>query len=269
MDIRLVGCFGAMLLSFITSIHAEEPHWPEQEEMLEQRLQRMQGSVELLRQADQPDLASEVAKHAEAVARQLREVHERRFESSRLRERPEPRQPDLERMHMELIERLDGMREQVMMLRREVAELRGELEEQRRRDSEAKFGRLDLSGRWMMTLPAGFEHETQISSRGDGLYSVEVRGNLRGLYRHRGNRLTMEIPGERRLTEFAWEIRSEDMLLLTESPPSGKVGADYRGATLRRIPGEVLKPELQKPVGYEPPAYETEQLDVAQEAFAE
>ncbi|MEQ9410181.1 MAG: hypothetical protein RIK87_20770 [Fuerstiella sp.] len=98
-----------------------------------------------------------------------------------------------------------------------------------------------------MVLPAGFEYETQIILRGTGLYQLQVPANSAGVYRHDGSRLAVKSPRDKRLTEFVWEIQSKDLLLLTEAPPAAKVGADYRGAVLRRMPAEsVLPTELKE-----------------------
>jgi hypothetical protein len=221
----------------------------------------MLGSIELLRKADQPELANEVAAHAEAVAIQIREAEERRMSEERMKEqrmadqrnrelRERQRSHDLP-LQREVIGQLVELREQVVALRHEVAELREQIAGQHRREMEAKFSRVDLSGRWQITLPAGYELETQISSRGDSLYMLDVRGNFRGLYRHRGSRLRAEIPSNEQLSEFVWELQSDDLLLLTESPTRAQVGADYRGATLRRMSLE----QSEEPA-YEEPAYE-------------
>ena len=92
-----------------------------------------------------------------------------------------------------------------------------------------------IAGKWEMTLPAGFKHPATLVALGDQRFRIEdTPPNFRGVYERTGDRLAVVEPTDKRLTEFVWQIQSDDSLLLIESPPTGKIGSDYRGATLKR-----------------------------------
>lgn len=93
----------------------------------------------------------------------------------------------------------------------------------------------DLSGRWQLSLPAGFEYPAAISEQADGRLQLQVRGVMRGVYVRDGRRMRVETPSDPRLTEFVWEATSANRFVLVESPPVAKIGSDYRGATLTRV----------------------------------
>lgn len=235
MNLRLTGCFAGLLSALIT-VNSDAAERGE-EERLEQRLEHMWQTVELLQQADQADLAREAAARAESMARELQLLRERWAGQGHFPKRPDADADDQSRRHSQVLQRLDELSQQVNMLREEVAGLRQHLDERRRQEEHVRFAGVDLSGRWLVTLPAGFEYETVITPRGERLYQVKVRGNLAGLYRHHGNRLSVEIPSDERLKEFVWTFQDKDLLLLTAAPPAAKIGSDYRGATLRRTSG--------------------------------
>jgi hypothetical protein len=92
-----------------------------------------------------------------------------------------------------------------------------------------------LEGEWEATLPAGFTRRWSILHLDDTRYRVLKAGTLSGVYELRGDRLVMVEPDEKRLTEFVWQIKDSNSLVLIESPPVSKVGSDYRGAMLRRV----------------------------------
>ncbi len=94
---------------------------------------------------------------------------------------------------------------------------------------------VDLSGEWTMTLPAGFVSTSPIERVDDTHYRIPNIKVLSGVYQRRGNMLVVVEPIDARLTEFIWEIRDADNLVLIQSPPVGKIGSDYTGATLNRI----------------------------------
>lgn len=93
-----------------------------------------------------------------------------------------------------------------------------------------------LTGRWLLTMPRGFEYDATLEAAGEvGLYRLRCGAlNLQGLYEARGRRLILVKPDHRHLAGLAWEIRNNNALLLTEQPNQAQVGSDYRGATLGR-----------------------------------
>ena len=93
----------------------------------------------------------------------------------------------------------------------------------------------DLAGNWEIVLPAGFSYQSRIERIGDARYRIPSIVNLSGVYERRGDSLFVVEPNDPRLTEFIWEIQDIDHLVLVQSPPVGKIGSDYTGATLRRL----------------------------------
>jgi len=96
----------------------------------------------------------------------------------------------------------------------------------------------DLSGDWLLALPAGFEHRVVLTDLGGGRYRLAPRSlNMSGVYERRGRELELVEPTVSRLTEFRWRAEGSDVLRLVAEPPPGKTGARYAGATLRRREG--------------------------------
>lgn len=63
-----------------------------------------------------------------------------------------------------------------------------------------------LAGRWLLTLPAGFEYDADIEPGGEaGLYRLRCGAlNLRGLYELRGQTLTLVEADNPHLAGLAW-----------------------------------------------------------------
>jgi beta-lactamase regulating signal transducer with metallopeptidase domain len=96
-------------------------------------------------------------------------------------------------------------------------------------------GTLILTGNWMMHLPAGFDRQVKLERIDQGHYRFLPRGlSMSGVYVLNGDRLTMEKPNDRRLTEFQWEIRESNRLVLVAQPSRSKIGANYLGATMAK-----------------------------------
>ncbi len=138
----------------------------------------------------------------------------------------------------DVIEMLHALQDQVQELKEEVALFRKEVGQPTRDDKEARLGRVDLAGNWRMTLPRGYQYEVTLEAQGDNLYRLEFPGNSSGVYRHKGSRLSMDTPRDKRLTEFVWQLQNKNLLVLVESPPTAKTGADYRDAVMHRIRGK-------------------------------
>jgi hypothetical protein len=95
-------------------------------------------------------------------------------------------------------------------------------------------GPANLSGEWVMSLPAGFRHRITLTLVGPGRYRLSPRKlNSSGVYQIKKNRLVIVEPNDRRLLGFEWEFRKGSFVLVGQ-PPIGKTGSNYLGATLRR-----------------------------------
>ncbi len=98
---------------------------------------------------------------------------------------------------------------------------------------------VNLSGRWLMTLPAGYQYLAKIERSDNGAgYRLDCRaGNLRGEYVAREGRRFVFRSEDVPLAGLTWSIKNANLLVLTEQPIPSPVGADYRGAVLVRIDG--------------------------------
>lgn len=94
----------------------------------------------------------------------------------------------------------------------------------------------DLAGRWLLTMPAGFEYDATLQREDEpGRYRLRCRAtNLSGVYEFQGRCLTAVSPDNERMTGLGWELKNRNVLLLTVHPESAAVGSDYRNATLSR-----------------------------------
>jgi hypothetical protein len=91
---------------------------------------------------------------------------------------------------------------------------------------------LTLAGEWLVQMPAGFEQPQTITHL-DGDRYLLGRLNHAGVYRLEGDRLIMDEPRDRRLTEFVWRLRADGTLILIAEPPPAKTGASYLGMVMR------------------------------------
>jgi hypothetical protein len=102
-----------------------------------------------------------------------------------------------------------------------------------------------LAGRWLMTLPAGFEHRVTLEPVGPDRYRLKAtrtdprgKGDNRlvfaGLYEIRDGRLVIFDPDDSRRMGFGWTIHNPNTLILADQPEAGTTGADYLGASLTR-----------------------------------
>lgn len=102
-------------------------------------------------------------------------------------------------------------------------------------NAHAAAGAIDLSGNWLLTLPAGFEHPVVLEPLGQNRYRLTPPVlTMSGIYELRGAEFRLVEPHHSRLTEFKWQAQNLDFdsLLLVAEPPPGKTGAKYLGATL-------------------------------------
>jgi hypothetical protein len=138
----------------------------------------------------------------------------------------------------------DSVRNRLEALERRLAEVERRLEIPTTA-AERGPSPIRLEGRWLMTLPAGFEHRVTLEPVGSDRYRLKsIRLDSRskgedslvfaGLYEIRDGRLVIVDPDDDRLTEFQWTIQNPNTLILADQPEAGKTGADYHGATLTR-----------------------------------
>ena len=103
------------------------------------------------------------------------------------------------------------------------------------RDTILSKKEVDLSGPWLLSLPAGFQHKVALIREGSDRYLMNKGSlNFNGLYEFREGYLVMLKPKDPRLTEFKWRLEPTGTLILVGQPETGKTGANYLGATLTR-----------------------------------
>jgi hypothetical protein len=94
-----------------------------------------------------------------------------------------------------------------------------------------------LAGRWVMTLPAGFEHQIVVRPLGGNRLAVEKAVRFSGIYELRDGRLVLVKPTNPAESGFEWEVRTPSEVVLVAQPPVAKTGQNYLGATLTRPAG--------------------------------
>jgi hypothetical protein len=91
-------------------------------------------------------------------------------------------------------------------------------------------------------MPAGATFRVRLLPLADGRYRLMNARLFSGVYEFRDGHLAVVEPVDRRLTEFAWKVLDADTLVLAQSPPVRKIGADFTGATLRRLTAAATQP---------------------------
>jgi hypothetical protein len=99
-------------------------------------------------------------------------------------------------------------------------------------EARAEALAIDLSGRWLLTLPAGFQHRVTLEPAGPNQYRFAGGLVFAGVYELRGDCLAMVQPLDERLTIFDWRLDNVNCLTLVAE--TGKTGPRYVGATLGR-----------------------------------
>lgn len=95
---------------------------------------------------------------------------------------------------------------------------------------------LDLSGNWELTLPQGAKFRSPIERVSENIWRIPSAQSLSGVYELKGDKLVVRIPTDPRLTEYVWKVENANSLTLIAAPPVSKIGSDYKGATLNRLP---------------------------------
>lgn len=126
----------------------------------------------------------------------------------------------------------------IEVLEKRIAQLEQRLDEVELTDDDEPPV-VDLSGDWLLTLPAGFEHRVTLKNVGTRRLRLEPKErkslNFSGTYVVQDDRMVIIDPADERLTGFDWKILSRNALLLTDEPDVSKTGAQYVGATLTRL----------------------------------
>lgn len=91
---------------------------------------------------------------------------------------------------------------------------------------------IDLSGRWLLTLPAGFQYRVTLEPAGEARYRISGGLAFAGVYELQGQKLAMIEPVDKRMTTFDWTLNNVNSLSLVAE--TGASGARYVGATLGR-----------------------------------
>jgi hypothetical protein len=91
---------------------------------------------------------------------------------------------------------------------------------------------VDLAGRWLLTLPAGFQYRVTLEAAGEGSYRITGGLAFAGVYELQGEKLAMVEPVDKRMTVFDWTLHNGNSLTLVAE--TGASGARYVGATLGR-----------------------------------
>lgn len=93
-----------------------------------------------------------------------------------------------------------------------------------------------LAGSWRMKLPAGFQYQVLLRLLGDSRIALENAVRFSGIYEFRNGRLVLVEAANRAEKIYEWEVRGADEFTLVAQPPVAKTGANYLGATLKRLP---------------------------------
>ena len=102
--------------------------------------------------------------------------------------------------------------------------------------TDVELAKLDLSGDWKVTFPSGIDDTVRFLGRGRNRWLLLSSTHLAGMYRHERDRLVIDVPQSRGLTEFVWKIESSKQLILERAPQPPKVPVNNTGATLARLP---------------------------------
>lgn len=103
------------------------------------------------------------------------------------------------------------------------------------REGLPRWRAVDLSGSWLLELPAGFQYGVVLEADGSDRYMLkEAPVNFRGIYELREDRLVVVEPENPRIKVFEWSLLDDGTLKLVREPPVSVTGAQYTGATLTR-----------------------------------
>ena len=91
---------------------------------------------------------------------------------------------------------------------------------------------IDLSGRWLLTLPAGFQYRVEFDLIEEHRYQLRNAATFSGVYQLNGDVLQIVEPGDERLNIFDWQLHNSNTMTLVDE--TGASGARYAGATMGR-----------------------------------
>jgi RNA polymerase sigma factor (sigma-70 family) len=122
-----------------------------------------------------------------------------------------------------------------------------------------------LAGRYRLTLPSGFLHEALLKPLGGNRLALESADRLlvfSGEYELRDGKLDLVKPQNPIAGGYRWEVRGMNELALVAQPPVDKVGSDYLGATLTRLPDEKEPGAAKGPPAGAPAAARGDPLEI-------
>ena len=112
----------------------------------------------------------------------------------------------------------------------------------------AQIEPVDLSGNWLLTLPAGYQYRATIEALEDGRYRLQTIGSFRGVYQLNGDVLQVVEPSDERLNVFDWQLHNGNSMTLVDE--TGASGARYAGATMgRQIESDAELPRQISAIG--------------------
>lgn len=129
-----------------------------------------------------------------------------------------------------------GMRDRV---RREEREAGAKLEA-----TATLRGAPDLTGHWLMTLPAGFVYQVVIEPTPGNRYRLDIQDRavvLEGIYRWHDGQLRVVTPDDKRMEKLAWKRLNPNVLVLVSQLLPSPNGQNYIDATLTRVPPKARK----------------------------
>lgn len=113
----------------------------------------------------------------------------------------------------------------------------------------ARMAAVDLSGDWLLTLPAGYQYRVRFEALGENRYRLQTAGSFRGVYQLNGDVLQVVEPSDARLNVFDWQLHNVNSMTLIDE--TGATGARYAGATLgRQIAADDELPKRVTAIGH-------------------
>jgi hypothetical protein len=95
---------------------------------------------------------------------------------------------------------------------------------------------IEIEGRWLMTLPGGFQYEIKFELSEKGTFGMTPTSlNSSGQYLLKQGVLSIVEPSDKRLLGFQWTAVNPNVLILTSQPKTEQTGANYLGATLTKF----------------------------------
>jgi hypothetical protein len=91
---------------------------------------------------------------------------------------------------------------------------------------------VDLSGNWLLTLPAGYQYRVTFDALRENRYRLRNAASFSGVYQLNGDVLQIVEPSNERLNVFDWQLHNVNSMTLVDE--TGASGPHYAGATMGR-----------------------------------